>query len=319
MVMAIDAEPLRLYRRRRQSVADTTGLESAKCPIQCTWSFSQAWSKAISFEVPTVNMVDDDMVVKTNGTFGVMCSLYLQYKYCIRACAAGNADFQRVVDASPTYAELCKAREGEFDSYMPCVSNNTKTFQRVCQSVNENLLAGSIRLTTDAKFTSPIVRQFCSAANEQAYCIFPVLRQTCGDGPYDALRSIINATLTGIRTVIDDKMIDSFFPECGVYFDTIAQGVRSGVSDDNSNNMTTTIDMMSTTAASPFSSNDNTTNTVAMIIQRDDGNGSIYGATGGRWAGTNYQTTTQSSGGSNTIYLNNLFLFSTIWVIYLFS
>jgi len=219
-------------RRRRQVPAASSAVSSVPCPVQCTWSFSQAWAKAISFETPTANMIDDQSMIASNAsTFDVMCSLYLNNRICLRGCAATNKEFAKAFDAAPTHSEICADKKTDFDSYFPCVSNNTKTFQRVCQKENENLLAASVRLTTSGKPDPTLARQFCSTANHQSFCILPVLRQTCGDGPYNSMRTIMNATFASVRATISDDAIEAFYPECSIFFETIEHGIPS--SSDN--------------------------------------------------------------------------------------
>jgi len=313
ITVTVDASPLWVYRHRRQ--AETV---PAVCPVQCAWSFSQAWSKAISFEVPTANMIDEDMIVITNTTFGVMCSLYSAFKGCLRACAAGNSEFANVLNGTPTYHEICSSRQAEYDSYLPCLSNNTRTYQRVCQSANEQLLAASIRLTTGSKFSSSVARHFCSAANEQAYCIFPVIQQTCGDAPSEALRSLVNASFIGIRSIVGPALIDKFYPECGVYFETIAHGISTPTNVDASANAnastTATTAMESVTAAVEPSIE---TTTASMIVLRDDGNSSVYNDRPLQQTAT----TTETSGGQRSVIFSNsnLLAFFFIWILFHFS
>jgi len=330
-VLTIEAEPLRLRRRRRQ-ITDTS--VTIACPVACSWTFAQSWSKAISFEMPTANMIDENLIDKNNGTLGVLCSLYLAYRNCQRTCVASNPDkieYVRVFDASPTYEQLCTDRQADFDSFAPCLSNNTKIYQRVCQTVNENLLAASVRLVTQGeKFDAKNANQFCKSADEQAYCIFPVLRQTCGDGAYDSVRSIVNASLTSIQLSVGPMLIDSFFPECARYFDTIDKGIDSPIILDNNNNQTTAtstvFDTTTTTTARTYVDWTSTQNS-SLAVQRDDGNGTVYDSD--RWAARpsprlRTTTTTQSSGGSGYATVNPsssnkfAFFFTTISIFVIF-
>jgi len=316
-IFVIDAEPIR-YRRQSGST-----ISAVPCPVGCSWSFAQAWTKAISFETPTANMIDPQFVDKKNGTFGVMCSLYAGYQQCLRACVASNvtnADYAKALGVSPSYDQVCGQHQSDFDAYLPCVSNNTRTYQRVCQSVNENLLAAGVRLTTQGRFDSIVARQFCRSANEQAYCVFPVLRQTCGDGPYDALRSIVNASLAGIRVSIPSEVISRFYQDCAEYFDTIENGIRTPIMPGNDSSMAS--------AKSIHHRGDNDTTTEAeaterydISILRDDANETIYGnPTGGRLGPRLRTTTIESSGTGSVIHSSNtfaFFIFSILFSIFL--
>jgi hypothetical protein len=312
----VDAEPIRY---RRQSGTGSSSSIVIPCPVQCSWSFAQAWTKAISFETPTANMIDDRFIDVQNGTFGAMCKLYAGYQQCLRACVATNAEYSEAIKISPTYDQVCGQKEAEFESYLPCLANNTKTYQRVCQIPNENLLAASVRLTTQGKLDSNIARDFCRTANDQSYCIFPILRQTCGDGPYDALRAIVNATFVNVRISIGEAVIEKFYPECEDYFNTIDHGIRMPIPADNRTmiNETKPISIFVENATTIEVINIDSTTTSSLLILRDDANGSIYvHPTGGR-LGPRLRTTTESSGSgtvnnfSNTIVIITFsFLFS---------
>jgi len=314
IAITVYAEPLR--RRRRQSGPDASSLISAPCPVQCSWSFSQAWAKAISFETPTANMIPDRFLAGKNDTFSVICAIYEGYSMCLRGCTAGNSDTIPAVRASPTYVNVCTARQAEFDQYVPCLLNNTKLFQRSCQQDNENLLAASVRLNTQRKLDST-VRDFCNAANVQMFCVFPILRQTCGDGPYDAIRSIINASLVSVRASVRDDVIEAFYPECSIYFDTIVNGINTPTTFGNrsaSSNSTVT----ESTTTTPT-----TANSTFDLLRRDDADGPTYETKGGRFGATvtprpRNPTTTPSSHGVVHRF-NSAFTFFTIIISALFS
>jgi len=317
VIFVADAEPLRLRRQATTSMA-------IPCPVQCSWSFSQAWTKAISFETPTANMIDDQLIDTNNGTIGVMCSLYSAYQHCLRACVASNNDYADVVKASPSYDQVCGNRRDEFDTYLPCLSNNTKTYKRVCQKVNENLLASSVRLTTQGKFDSDVAKQFCRSANDQAFCIFPVLRQTCGDGPYTALRSIVNASLTSIRISISDDVIRRLYPDCGEYFETIQNGIvmpNKTSRFDTTIVPNTTVSVNTTThKSSTTSAYDDQTTTESISIRRDDADQAIYGnSTNGRFGNPRIRTTTESSASETVIYSRHVIIFLILCDFFFFS
>jgi len=312
-VVVIESDPIRF---RRQSGSSSTIV--IPCPVQCSWTFAQAWTKAISFETPTANMIDDRFIETQNGTFGAMCRLYAGYQQCLRACVASNVEYKNALEVSPTYDQICGQKETDFESYLPCLTNHTKTYQRVCQGTNEHLLAASVRLTQD-KFDSVIAKEFCKAANDQSFCILPILRQTCGDGPYDALRTIINATFDTIRVSIGGrKVIETFYPECESFFETIDHGISMTIPKHSQHNQTTSINdtmIISMNDENTTTKIDDTTTKLPLVL-RDDVNGSIYvHPTGGRF-GPRLRTTTESSGSETMINSYNIMVISMISLLF---
>jgi len=313
VVLAANSESIRRHRRQAIPVSNVV-----TCPVQCSWSFSQAWTKAISFDTPTSNMIDDQLVTTNNGTFGLMCSLYSAYQGCLKACVATNDEYANAVNASPSYEEMCTDRQGEFDSYAPCLANHTPSYQKICQNANEDLLAAGVRLTTNT-FTSTTAREFCKAANDQAFCILPVLRQTCGDGPYDALRSIVNASLAGLRVSVGDEAVRTSFPECYGYFKTIENGIPITVAIRNETRMSSTDTTPILLQRNSTMNSTNETTTSWLSILRDDpvnGTSDEENPSGGRLFASGsprYRTTTEShSGTANHFHNKFLFFFCSI-------
>jgi len=308
----VDAEALR--RRRRQ--ATTPPSIVVPCPIRCAWSRSQAWAKAISFETPSANMIPDQSISNTNDTFGVMCTIYRSYTTCLEGCPSEYAD---IVSASPPVSKVCTDRKSDFDTYLPCFVNNTRTFQRVCQKENEQLLASAVRLNSPQQSDARATNEFCSAANRQAFCILPTLSQTCGADSSNLVRSIVNASMASVRAsfTASDKTAAALYPQCADYLRTIANGISTPSTSGNekmANSNQTVVDDVST--------NSSQVNTTEKVLRRDDANGPTYAA-GERMAGSvspRFLTTPSSGGTRIDININKMYLFvasSALFILFL--
>jgi len=222
------------------------------CPVVCSWMHSHAWAKAISFDKL-------DSVSDQNGVFGIMCGIYREYQTCLRGkCVVDNFYNKPALDASPTYDQVCTNKKTEFDSALPCLYNNTELFRTACESDKEHLLAASVRLSGQ-RMDSPvnIPQDYCSTANRQLLCILPIIRQTCGEAPYNLIRSIINATL------VMQQRIKTWYPNCAKYFDTVANGIPA-----------LTTSAIHTTTPSTFAANSAEPNSTAIDTRiRDDAAG----------------------------------------------
>jgi len=293
------AEPLR-YRRQSFDTNETS--LPLPCPIGCSWRFSHAWAKAISFDEPTPNMV----IGNQSDVFGIMCGLFRGYQNCLRGCVAANIDNKPALDASPPYDQVCTDKRSEFDNALPCLSNNTKIFRTACRSDNGRLLAASDRLTGQKETNPANIRDFCSTANLQLLCIFPIIHQMCGEAPYYLIRSVTYATLASLRATVTDETIKALYPECVKYFDTVAFGIPS-----------LTTPAINTTMASTFSGNSTESNsTMTDTRKRDDAAGPTYPD---RASPRIQENTTPSPSHAHKFNLNNFLPFFAFSVFFLFS
>lgn len=297
------AEPLRL---RRQAFDTNETSLPLPCPIGCSWKLSHAWAKAISFDEPTPNMVPDTMIGDQNDVFGIMCGLFREYRNCLGGCVAANSDNKPALDASPPYDQVCTNKKSEFDIALPCLSNNTKIFRTACENDNEKLLAASVRLTGQKEADPVNIRDFCSSANRQLFCIFPLVRQTCGEAPYNLIRSITYATLVSLRATVTDQTIKAVYPECAKYFDTVAFGIPS-----------LTTFAINATTLSTFAGNSTESNfTTTDTRKRDDPAGPTYPD---RASPRIQATSTPSPSHAHKFSLNNFLPFFAFSVFFLFS
>jgi len=230
-IVAVDAKPL---RRRRQAPTALVALP-VPCEVRCSWSFAKEWTKAIIFDSPTVKWTSHNFTSDRNDTFGVMCSLYDANQIRQRGCAASNSDAgdnDFSSNNNSTGNELCDNRTSQFDQYWPCLSQNAAIYRNECSKENAALLVASTRLVrmARAQIDQNVPRHFCTAAKAQAYCIFPIVHQTCGEGPSDLIRTLVNASLALIRQSVDDEVISAFYPECADYIATIQDGIPNATS-----------------------------------------------------------------------------------------
>jgi len=287
------AESLR-YRMLARISSKTSLLLS--CPIGCSWRLSHAWAKAISFDEPTPNMVPDTVAGDQNGVFGIMCGLYREYQNCLGGCVAVNSDNKPSLAALPPFDQVCANKKPEFDVSLPCLSNNTKIFRTACESDNETLLAASVRLIVSgqrkADFTN--IREFCSSANRQLSCILHIVRQTCGEAPYNLIRSVTNATLVSLRATVPDETIKIMYPDCAKFFDTVANGIPA-----------LTTPAINITTLSTFAANSTESNATRLDDAADH-------------ASPRIQATSTPSHAQNS-KLNNFLAFFAFFVVFLFS
>jgi len=309
--IAIHAEPLRRRRQANDTAAASPSSTpqtlpvaiAVPCPVGCNVRLISAWAKAVSFEPPTPSMVDNPEIVSSNRTLDVMCSLFAEYRQCLTGCGASNDDYRAAIDATPTLSQVCIDKQAEIDNSAQCLSDNTPTFQQLCKTSNEELLAASVRLSVQQQLVPEVLRGYCKAANIQAFCVLPMVRQKCGDAPYNTIRSIINGTLIGIKTSISERAIHDFYPECSAYLDTISSGLGIGFENGELFNITTTSQPVSNTTTTMIDQTTtavvyNTTSDNTTSLLRDDVNGPPYDPEGGRLAGisaTPVQTTTSSA------------------------
>jgi len=309
LVVSAYAEPLRL--RRQSSNSSETSLP-LPCPIGCSWRLSHAWAKAISFDEPTPNMVSETMVGDQSDVFGIMCGLYREYQNCLGGCVAANSDNKLSLDASPPFDQTCTNKKPEFDVALPCLSNNTKIFRTACESDNEKLLAASVRLSGQRVADPTNIQEFCSSANRQLFCILPIVRQTCGEEPYNLIRSITNATLVSLRETVTDETIKALYPDCAKYFDTVANGIPALTTPAINITTPSTFVANATFAGNSTESNATTIDT----RKRDDAAGPIYPD---RASPRLQATTTPSPSHAHRSNLNNFLSFFAFSVFFLFS
>jgi hypothetical protein len=294
----------------------------------------QAWAKAVSFGYPSPSMVDDVEILgaSSNNTLDLMCSLFASHGRCLKACAASNDNvYKAALAATPSFDKVCTDKQADFDRASPCLSANTAEFQQVCQSDNEDLLAASVRLSVMKQLEREVLRDYCRSASVQSFCVFPLVRQRCGDAAYDAIRSIINATLVGVRVSVGEKAILDFYPECDGYVNSVWYG--SPITLENGTLFNITTDSHATGDSTTASHHttiapvdlDNTTlveNTTQLLV-RDDAGGPAYDPEGGRFnsASPRFQSTTTAS--SDAVARRSfknamaLFTFSIIFCIFL--
>jgi len=330
VAIAVHAEP---FRRRRQSADDATAASasstpatlplaiSVPCPVQCNLRLVQAWAKAVSFDFPSTSMVNDGAVLgrSSNRTLDLMCSLFASHGRCLRACDASNDVYKAAIDSTPSYSQVCTDKQSDIDSSSPCLSKNAALFQRVCLGENEELLAASTRLAVQTQLERRVLRDYCRSANLQSFCTLPLVRQTCGDAPYNAIRSIINASLVGVRVSVGEKAITDFYPECDSYLNAISHGIPVIFSNGTLINLTAgnhTAISYTTTDPMDFDNSTPVENTTSLMM-RDDASGPTDDPEGGRFgnsASPRFQTTT-SSDAARSNCKNTMALFTTFSVL----
>jgi hypothetical protein len=300
---------------------------------------SQAWTKAIAFEVPSSTIMDDKDIHGEKDAVGIMCTVYASYRNCLKACVAGSGDGMNAgaLDVSPPYSQVCTDKLNDNFTWSSCLTNNTKTYHDLCKNENEQALAAAVRLTSGQTLDQSNMNSFCKAANSQLYCLLPLVRQTCTEQPYDLIRSIANASLISVRFSIGEKAIREQYPECETYLQTVDIGIPMDVSSSpeattgttNILNTTTVMSTSSNQTAAINSTIGNTTSigtTTAVIgnettttapIRRDDAGG--QDDTQGRFGGTGaprYQSTTESSAVKPRLNFMSMITFALVFAIF---
>jgi hypothetical protein len=296
-IAVVDAGPL---RRRRQAPASGIPIP---CKIRCSWSLSRYWAEALNFN-ETIN--SNETTGDKQNTFRRLCKLYDAHQTCLRDCTAtddGETD-SILQNAKESMDEICNARQTQFDQYLPCMSQNASVFRRTCQNESNDLWAASVQMRAQRKVNPDIPRRFCVAADAQARCMFPILRQTCGDGPSDLILSVVKASLALSRAFIADDVIRVFYPDCGAYFSTVQNGVATSL--DKNESTLTRQDMSMATPAIDANSTTPAHNTTS--IRNDNATDSITHRAGSR-------PTTASSAGYAIRFTNN-FVFFIISMIF---
>jgi len=306
LAVSVFAEP---FRRRRQS--DDSSV--VPCPVRCNWQFSNAWSKAVSFQTPTENM-GTDTVDGNMDTFSIMCGVFKSYRECLDVCPTTNETHAAAVKATPSFDQVCVEKRSEFDHTLLCLSNNTKLYQSACRDDGEKLRASSARMTSPIDSTNPAyINEYCSTASQQLYCVLPIVRQTCGEAPDNYIRSIAYAILIATRDTIGEDVIKSSYPECTKYFDIAAHGVPTPISNDIS---TTTFN---DTTPSTLLDNSNSTGNSSDVILRDDPIGETYVPGGPDRFGGSVSPRFTTPSGAPKVNFNNLLAFFTFSILFVFS